>query len=345
MAIFRTGKLNLARQAFGVLDIEDNQSSDDAGGTKILKASGKSLEADATDIMVRVEGTFVIQTGVIGSSLNEAIDTKIISGQVEKVVLGFYVGAVFNSVIEVSDIKKSLADLSDDFNTDGFFGLLSGNDEIYGSNDQLLNDLGNPSTDKDGAGNIYNGNLLHGYNGNDKIYGGKFIDSLWGDKGNDTLWGYGGNDFLNGGVGSDILNGGDGNDKLNGGTGADMLYGALGNDILVGNSGSDKFVFDAALNGSTNLDTIKDFVRGTDKIVLDDDIFTRFASKSSIASGNLITGTKALQLDDHLIYNTSNDTLYYDADGSGAKFGLIAFVKIELVGSAAPSATDFQVIA
>lgn len=134
-------------------------------------------------------------------------------------------------------------------------------------------------------------------------------------------------------------------DKVNGYAGNDSFYPGAGKDTLTGGSGADKFIFDTALNASTNLDTIKDFALKSDKIVLDDDIFTKFANKSSIAAGNLITGTKALQADDYLIYNTSNDTLYYDQDGSGSKFGLVAFAKIELTGSAAPSATDFQVIA
>jgi len=163
--------------------------------------------------------------------------------------------------------------------------------------------------------------------GNDSISGNKYSDNISGFNGDDTLNGNGGNDILKGGTGKDTLKGG------------------TGNDVLYGGSGADKFVFDTAFNATTNLGAIKDFVKGTDKIVLDHDIFIKFANKSSIAAGNLITGTKALQADDYLIYNTSNDTLYYDQDGSGSKFGLVAFAKIELTGSAAPSATDFQVIA
>jgi len=161
----------------------------------------------------------------------------------------------------------------------------------------------------------------------DYIYGNKYADYIKAGAGNDFVFGYAGND------------------TLAGETGNDALYGGSGKDILYGGSGNDKFVFDTILNATTNLDTIKDFARKSDKIVLDDDIFTKFANKSFITAGNLITGTKALQADDYLIYNTSNDTLYYDQDGSGSKFGLVAFAKIELTGSAAPSATDFQVIA
>lgn len=194
------------------------------------------------------------------------------------------------------------------------------------------------------------------YNLNNTVYDDGFLVSgklLFGDladlaymmNGNDTINGSTQSDRIAGFNGNDVINGNDGNDFLEGWDGSDTLNGGVGKDILTGGSGADKFVFNTTLNATTNLDTIKDFVKGTDKIVLDDDIFTKFLNKTSISAGNLITGTKALQADDYLIYNTSNDTLYYDADGSGSKFGLVAFAKIELAGTAAPTATDFLVIA
>ena len=344
MAIFKTGELNLGSWSFETVDIEGNQSEDLDDSGKFLKATTALLEIDDDDILVRVLGTFSLKQNVIGLASNEAIDTGLISGDVKKIVLGFYFDGIFKSAIEISEIDKSLVEISNDFNTDDFLGLLSGNDEIYGNNYFLLDDDDKPSTDTDGAGNVYNGNRLHGYNGNDKIYGGKLIDSLWGDKGNDMLWGYGGNDFLYGGVGSDTLNGEDGNDKLNGGTGSDTLYGGKGNDALHGLSGADKFVFDTALS-SSNIDTIKDFTKGTDKIVLDYEVFKAFTNKTGVTSSQLkVVGTISnLSGDGHLTYVTANDTLYYDADGKGA--GDIAFVKVELAGTATPVFTDFQVIA
>jgi uncharacterized phage-like protein YoqJ len=64
-----------------------------------------------------------------------------------------------------------------------------------------------------------------------------------------------------------------------------------------------------------------------------------------VSTGNFIVGTKALQSDDYLIYNTQNDMLYYDADGSGSKYGMVEVAKIELSGSSAPTYTDFVVVA
>ena len=50
---------------------------------------------------------------------------------------------------------------------------------------------------------------------------------------------------LNGGLGNDILNGGANNDKL---------FGGAGNDKLTGGANTDIFVFNTALNASTNRD-------------------------------------------------------------------------------------------
>ena len=41
--------------------------------------------------------------------------------------------------------------------------------------------------------------------------------------------------------------------------GNDLLNGGAGKDVLVGGNGNDQFVFNTALNASTNVDTITDF--------------------------------------------------------------------------------------
>ena len=131
-----------------------------------------------------------------------------------------------------------------------------------------------------------------------------------------TINGNGANNILSGGGGNDTLNGGGGNDTLNGGLGLDTLNGGLGNDTLTGGNGLDIFLFDTAL-GVSNVDTITDFNLTQDKIRLDDDIFSAL---SSIGAGNFVSaaGATALDANDYLIFNTTNNYLYYDADGSGA---------------------------
>lgn len=131
-----------------------------------------------------------------------------------------------------------------------------------------------------------------------------------------------------------------GNDTLLGGAGDDYLSGGEGRDRLTGGAGSDQFVFDAALNRSTNVDTITDFVRGQDKIVLDNEIFSKFTAGEDISDHFSATG-RALDSDDYLIYSASNKTLFYDADGNGSG-AAIAFAV--LTGVNTLSHQDFLVM-
>lgn len=63
------------------------------------------------------------------------------------------------------------------------------------------------------------------------------------------------------------LTGGAANDVLTGGAGADKLTGGLGRDVLAGGAGKDVFVYGAlAESDIAHADTIKDFVRGADRI-------------------------------------------------------------------------------
>jgi Ca2+-binding RTX toxin-like protein len=158
-----------------------------------------------------------------------------------------------------------------------------------------------------------------------------------------------GADSISAGLGNDSISGVAGNDTLSGGAGNDTLVGGVGNDVLTGGAGSDWFFFETAL-GISNGDTIKDFVTGTDKIVLSAKIFSKFKGSSAgspITADNLVVGAgttaKANDANDYLIYDTATGLLYYDADGSGAG-AAVAFVKVELTGTAAPAFGDFLVV-
>lgn len=98
------------------------------------------------------------------------------------------------------------------------------------------------------------------YAGIEGLVGSKYADNLRGDNAASTLKGGGGNDKLYGRAGNDRLHGGAGNDLLHGGTGADALSGEAGADTFVFTSLKD------SLPGAR--DTIRDFVRGLDRIDL-----------------------------------------------------------------------------
>lgn len=225
----------------------------------------------------------------------------------------------------------------------------AGNDKIYcgAGNDSFGGDL-NPSKlasyeidatsteyTKYGNDTIYGGtgnDTLNGCGGNDKVYGEDGDDFLYGDREGvdgvlDTTNGYdavkySGNDSLDGGAGNDSIHGRSGNDKLEGGEGNDLLNGGKGSDMLTGGSGTDYFVFTTPL-ASNGRDKITDFTSGEDKLWLDTDIFTTFASMT-VTADNFTTESKA-GADDYLVY--TKGALYYDADANGStKAVLIAQV-------------------
>lgn len=145
-------------------------------------------------------------------------------------------------------------------------------------------------------------------NGDDKLYGGNGNDKLSGDAGNDQLYGEGGNDALTGGIGNDLLNGGIGND---------ILRGQAGNDTLTGGAGKDTFIFDTALNATTNADKITDFNVADDTIQLENAVFTKLTKTGTLASSAFYAGTsgKAHDADDRIVYETDTGKLFYDSNG------------------------------
>jgi Ca2+-binding RTX toxin-like protein len=125
-----------------------------------------------------------------------------------------------------------------------------------------------------------------------------------------------------------------------GNNGANVLNGGLGSDVLVGYGGADTFAFTTAL-GANNVDTVADFVHGTDKIALDDAVFTAIGGLGALNANAFVTGTAAVDADDRIIYDAETGQLFYDADGSGIG---AAILFAQLSGSLSLTASDFQVI-
>jgi serralysin len=95
------------------------------------------------------------------------------------------------------------------------------------------------------------------------------IEGLIGSAYADTLLGTSGANTIRGGAGNDKLDGRSGNDVLSGGAGNDSLVGGIGRDVLSGGGGADTFVFASVSHSrGASVDTIKDFVRGSDRIDL-----------------------------------------------------------------------------
>ncbi|MDD2465432.1 MAG: hypothetical protein PHI97_15655 [Desulfobulbus sp.] len=248
--------------------------------------------------------------------------------------------------------------------------VLLGNTDIEGlgnalSNTITGNDAGNLLDGKSGADRLIGGNghdtykvdnvgdvVVEGFNkGSDIIISsvryalpanveglylaGKSAISGSGNALDNLLLGNESDNVLNGNLGMDTLRGRNGNDTLNGGN---------GNDTLTGGSGRDTFVFRTSLNKSKNTDTITDFTSGTDKVQLDKTIF------KNLSIGNLnadffraTTDGASIDINDHILYNTTTGALLYDYDGinSGAA---IQFALLKNKPSSL-SAGDFVVVA
>ena len=160
--------------------------------------------------------------------------------------------------------------------------------------------------------------------GNDKVSGSGFKDTVKLGIGNDTAVLGNGDDSAFGGAGLDTLTGGDGNDSLfgegdvdtiSGGNGLDNIMGGGGADKLSGGLGADKFFYVSTADGT---DIISDFA-------VDD----FFAFKGTVF-GTLPVGALAAtrfwtnatgvahDADDRFIFNTTDDTLWYDNNGTAA---------------------------
>jgi Ca2+-binding RTX toxin-like protein len=133
----------------------------------------------------------------------------------------------------------------------------------------------------------------------------------------------------------DTINGGIGNDRINGGQGNDLLNGGLGNDI---------FIFNSALNESTNIDTIENFQVGIDKIHLSKFIFTGLGTKAGKLAVNQFTLSSQTSTElNRIIYDRDTGNLFYDQDGVG-DISPIQFATIMLGVEESLSSTDFVII-
>jgi Ca2+-binding RTX toxin-like protein len=209
-------------------------------------------------------------------------------------------------------------------------------------------------------------NTLNGSTGNDRLVGGGGADRLYGGAGNDVYVTDGGDliiEAVNAGLdtvqstvshvlGANVENlallgtaalAGTGNalnNVITGNSGNNTLNGSLGRDSLAGGAGLDTFLFNTALNPSTNVDRITDFNVAQDTIRLENAVFKGLANGWLTASA-FRTGAAAVDAQDRIIYNKATGAISFDADGSGAG-AAIHFASVT-VGLALTS-TDFFVI-
>lgn len=249
-----------------------------------------------------------------------------------------------------------------------------------GGNDTIYGDGGN-DTVIGGAGNdfLYGGDgndALYGQAGNDVIDGGNGIDitsyadaaagvtidlgvttaqdtggagidtlssieRLVGSRYDDHITGAAAAERLIGGAGNDTVMGGAGNDIVQGDAGNDVVGGGAGNDSVYGGAGQDMFRFDSALNGSTNVDSLRDFSSVDDTFQLSQAVFSAIGVGTLDASAFHV-GRVAEDASDRIVYDQASGRIYYDADGSGGG-AQVLFARVH-AGVVLTNA-DFEVIA
>lgn len=136
---------------------------------------------------------------------------------------------------------------------------------------------------------------------------------------------------ITGGAGADTISAGGGNDTVDGGAGNDNITGGAGADVLTGGADADTFSYAAATESSvTAMDTIKDFVSGTDKIS------GTGALKFKGNFGDIVTGLASVSAVGDAFLVTSTNTLYVSGDGNGSlNDGTDYVIKLEGVTSLA----------
>ncbi len=240
-----------------------------------------------------------------------------------------------------------------------------------GSHVEILSAVSLSSTDNINFGGNELDNYIYGNAGQNILYGGGGLDTLVGGGGDDTYYILGGNELLYedagggrdtayafvsytltggaevevlstssiGGTGAMNLTGNEFAQEIDGNNGINTIDGKGGNDLLIGYGGADTFAFTTAL-GAGNVDQILDFASGTDKIALDNAVFTGLAD-GALPAGAFATGAAATEPDDRIVYNSATGQLFFDADGSG---GIAAVQFASVAPGTILAASDFTII-
>ena len=147
---------------------------------------------------------------------------------------------------------------------------------------------------------------------------------------------------LTGSVRDDVIDMGDGVDTVAGGAGNDTIDGGAGRDRLGGGFGADQFVLAAK---GVDRDTIADFDAASDGFIVE---VAKFPTAAGLVAGTSLgsaflahAADAALGAEDRFIYNTSNGKLWFDADGTGVKAGVLIAV---LTGAPVVSESDFLLV-
>lgn len=151
-----------------------------------------------------------------------------------------------------------------------------------------------------------------------------------------------GNDRITGDAGENFIAGLGGADLLDGSGGTDTLAGGLGKDTLIGGNGDDVFLLRSPGDGA---DVISDFSRvagNTDVIHLRGTFFGGLLpGVMNVDIFRVSTSATAGDVDDRFIFRTTDNTLWYDVDGTGRR---AAVMIADFAAGVLLTSTDFLII-
>ncbi|HEY9164491.1 MAG TPA: hypothetical protein VIN57_07750, partial [Magnetovibrio sp.] len=139
------------------------------------------------------------------------------------------------------------------------------------------------------------------------------------------------------------------NDYITGSSGNDIIIGGAGSDTMLSGSGTDIFKYTATNDGGVAGDIIRDFTQGVDKLHFQASVFTGVVNTptGSTLNANDFSTSSTLTSGTSFVYNTTNSTLYWDADGAGAAVGIAIAVLDNDANTGTPftlAATDIVMI-
>lgn len=343
-------------EAINLIGVNDAQTVI-IGSTGVLISGGDGVVSDADGIILDGIGSSIINAGSITSygsaaSLNvrdggttTVTNSGTMTGRVSGIWHKFGLGTlvVTNTGTITSPNHAILGNESSDQITN--HGTMNGIVDLAGANDIL-----------DNRGGTIVGAILGG-TGDDLFYLGTTAENIDGGAGIDTLnlssytvgvtldlstpsankgtpvsgdtfanieivLGTTRSDILRGDGGDNVLSGNGGSDNLSGADGADTLEGGTSKDTVTGGSGNDVFVFVTLQGGG---DIITDFASGSDRIHLEGSAFGYGTATGMVSASDLVISTTNAALDssDRFIFRTTDNTLWYDKDGSGKKAAVL----------------------
>lgn len=146
---------------------------------------------------------------------------------------GFFVDLYYEAVEFFEDVAQEIVDFVNVAVTE----IVNISNTVFQELENIINEIADAFVEGyNTVVDFFNGGIITGTYGDDKLGGTVVNNEISGLSGNDVIIGAGGNDVI---YGEDVYNNGFGNDLIYGGNGNDHLYGNRGNDTIYGETGDD----------------------------------------------------------------------------------------------------------